>query len=292
MERMAEYITYEQQYLALIKNILENGEDVADRTGVGTRRIFGANMSVDLSKEFPILTTRKFSIKSIFGELLWFLSGSTSNTELVNKYNCTIWNEWADKEGNLGLLYGHQWRNFGGEYAVLDSSDLYPLSIPNTGFDQIAHVIHLLKTDPASRRIIISSWDAPVSNDKSMMGLPACHPYVQFTTTGNKLNCFFLMRANDVILGQPYNIASYALLTHMIASVVGMEVGILKYTGVDVHIYLNQLDGLEEQLSRSILPNTARLKLTKHKSLEEYSLEDAQLLDYVCHPAIKFPVAV
>lgn len=285
-----EYVTYEQQYLKLVSDILDQEQTTTNRTGISTLKVIGGMIKVDLQKEFPLLTTKKMGVKSIFGELLWFLSGSCSAETLREKYNCSIWDEWQDADGNLGLLYGHQWRNFNGDY-VMQEDGLYPRGIKGTGYDQISKVVELIKTDPDSRRIIISSWDPVVSHDTALTALPACHPYVQFIVQNGQLHCLFVMRSNDLPLGNPYNIASYALLTHMLASVCDLEVGTLTYFGTDIHIYENQIEVMKEQLTRT--PYTPpRIALVKRESIFEYELSDVTLVDYTSHPALPMTVAV
>ena len=260
------------QYHALMERILDEGEEVHDRTGVGTKSIFGNQMRFNLRERFPIITTKRVYFKGVLGELLWFLRGDT-NVRWLQQQKIHIWDEWADKNGDLGTIYGRQWRNYNGQ-----------------GVDQITNVIHQIKTNPSSRRLIVSAWN-PV--EVNQMALPACHPYFQFrVNSNNELSCFFLMRSWDVFLGAPFNIASYALLTHMVAQVCDLDVGELVAASVDTHLYLNHMEQVQEQLSRSsfALP---KLELNFNvTNIDDFNFNDVRLINYQSHPAISAPVAV
>lgn len=269
-----------QNYLELVQDILDNGEPTMDRTGVGTIKVFDRNLSFDLGKGFPILTTKKIHFKSVVAELLWFLRGSTDVAYLIEN-GCTIWNEWVTPEtaqyddsgklisGSVGPMYGKQWRDFG-------------------GVDQIKQLIEGLKFNPNSRRHVVASWNPPEIFD---MALPPCHPFFQFVVTGNKLNCKFTMRSSDVFLGLPFNIASYALLTHILAKLTGYEVGTLAYSGGDVHIYINHVEQCKLQLTR--IPKTLpTLWMADFKDIDTLKVSDFMLMDYMSHPSISAPIAV
>lgn len=271
----------EQQYLDLLKELVnesKTGELVRDRTGVGTYNLFHRTLRFDLSKSFPLLTTKRMSLKSIVGELLWFLSGSTNAIHLEEKYGCTIWREWALPDGELNKVYGHQWRNFGG---------MKRGSIGLGGFDQIKWLINEIKTNPTSRRLYVTAANP---NDRFEQQLDCCHNYFQVVVKEGKLNLYFQMRSTDVFLGLPYNIASYAVLTHMLALECGYEVGELIYSGVDVHIYSNHIGQAKKQLSRT--PYKFPKLFVNQKPFFDYSLNDFQVVGYEHHPAIKAPVAV
>jgi len=260
------------QYHKLIEEILNEGEATDDRTGVGTIACFGKEVRFNLKEGFPLLTTKKVYWKGVVGELLWFLDGNT-NVNWLQSNKIYIWDEWADENGDLGAVYGRQWRNFNGQ-----------------GIDQIAETIYQLKTNPNSRRIIVSAWN-PAEIQKA--ALPPCHNYFQFRVNrNNELSCFFLMRSWDIFLGAPFNIASYALLTHMIAQVCGMGVNQLVGYGVDVHLYRNHMEQVQEQLLRSsfALP---QLQLNPTVSdIDDFVFDDIKLVGYKSHPAISAPVAV
>lgn len=268
-----------------MQNILDCGVKKENRTGVDTLSVFGRTLHFDLSKGFPLVTTKKVHFKSVIGELLWFLSGSTNAKELEEKYGVTIWREWADKDGSLGEVYGHQWRNFGGK-----ENQLHPIigCYRAKGFDQISWLINEIKTNPNSRRLYVTSAN-PLSRDNQ--ALDCCHNYFQVLVIDGKINLYFQMRSNDVFLGLPFNIASYALLTHMIAQQTGYDVGELIYSGVDVHLYENHLEQAKLQISREpfALPT---LKLNKAKDIFSYQMSDFELINYKHHDAIKGDVAV
>lgn len=260
------------QYHVLMQRILETGEQIDDRTGVGILSIFGNQMRFDLREGFPLITTKKVYFKGVLGELLWFLRGDT-NVRWLQQNKIHIWDEWADENGNLGTIYGRQWRNYNGQ-----------------GVDQIANVIYQIKTNPFSRRLIVSAWN-PV--EVNQMALPACHPYFQLRVNNrNELSCFFLMRSWDLFLGAPFNIASYALLTHMIAQVCNLNVGELVATSADTHLYLNHIEQVKEQLSRSsyALP---QIELNPNiTDIDNFGFDDVRIVNYQSHPAISAPVAV
>ena len=262
-----------RQYLDLMQTIIDSGADKADRTGTGTRSIFGAQMRFDLSQGFPLLTTKKLHLRSIIHELLWFLSGDT-NIAYLKDNGVTIWDEWADEQGNLGPVYGHQWRSW---------------PTPDGGhIDQISQVLESLKNNPDSRRHIVCAWNVA---DVPNMALPPCHLLFQFYVANGRLSCQLYQRSCDFFLGVPFNIASYALLTHMVAQQCGYEPGDFVWTGGDVHLYSNHLEQAAEQLSRQPgkLP---RLQLNKASSLFDYRFDDIQIVDYDPLPHIKAPVAV
>jgi thymidylate synthase len=251
---------------------VRDGEVRTDRTGTGTRSLFGAQIRFDLSAGFPVLTTKKLHLRSIIHELLWFLQGET-NVKYLHDNKVTIWDEWADKDGNLGPVYGSQWRNWGGK-----------------GFDQISQLIDSIKKNPHSRRHIVSAWNV---SDISKMALPPCHALFQFYVhTDGRLSCQLYQRSADVFLGVPFNIASYALLTMMVAQVTGLKPGDFVHTFGDVHLYLNHVDQAKEQLSRTprALPT---MKINPAvKSIFDFKFEDFSLESYDPHPAIKAPIAV
>ncbi len=260
-----------QQYLDLLKDVLENGVDKMDRTGTGTRSVFGRQMRFDLQKGFPLMTTKKMHLKSIIYELLWFIKGDT-NVKYLQDHGVRIWNEWADENGDLGPIYGSQWRNWN-----------------NEGIDQLAEVIDKLKHNPNDRRMIVSAWN--VSKIKEMH-LPPCHMMFQFYVANNKLSCMLYQRSCDMFLGVPFNIASYALLTMMIAQVCDLELGEFVHTLGDTHIYHNHFDQVKEQLSRKPLP-LPKMKLNPAvKNINDFRYEDFELIDYKCYDAIKAKVSV
>jgi len=273
-----------KQYQDLLQDILENGIDKGDRTGTGTRSLFGHQMRFNLQKGFPLVTTKKVHLKSIIHELLWLLSGDT-NIQYLKDHNVRIWNEWADESGDLGPVYGHQWRNWNDE-----------------GIDQIKEVINTLKTNPNSRRMIVSAWNPSVLPDTSKSfsenvengkaALPPCHAFFQFYVANNKLSCQLYQRSADVFLGVPFNIASYALLTMMVAQVCDLEYGDFIHSFGDVHIYNNLREQVELQLTREPreLP---QMKLNPEiKDIFDFKYEDFSLENYDPHPAIKGVVAV
>ena len=263
-----------QQYLDLLRHIRENGVMKQDRTGTGTQSVFGYQMRFDLAQGFPLLTTKKVHLKSIIHELLWFISGDT-NIGYLRENGVTIWDEWADEQGNLGPVYGHQWRSW---------------ACPNgEAIDQLSGVINLIQHNPDSRRMLVTAWN-PAEIDQ--MALPPCHCLFQFYVAGGKLSCQLYQRSADVFLGVPFNIASYALLTMMIAQVCGLEPGEFVHTTGDTHIYKNHFDQVALQLTREprSLPT---MKLNPSvKSIFDFKYEDFTLEGYDPWPAIKAPVAV
>ncbi len=262
-----------RQYLDLMQTILDTGADKSDRTGTGTRSIFGAQMRFDLAAGFPLLTTKKLHLRSIIHELLWFLSGDT-NIRYLKDNGVSIWDEWADASGELGPVYGHQWRSW---------------PTPDGGhIDQISEVLASLKNNPDSRRHIVCAWNVA---DVPNMALPPCHLLFQFYVANGRLSCQLYQRSCDFFLGVPFNIASYALLTHMFAQQCGYAPGDFVWTGGDVHLYSNHLEQAREQLGRQPRP-LPRLELRQAPSLFEYRFEDVAILDYDPHPHIKAPVAV
>lgn len=267
----------EQQYLDLLKDVLKNGKQKDDRTGTGTRTVFHRTLRFNLQDGFPLLTTKFVPFKSVLAELLWFISGSTNNNDLL-KLGSTIWNEWADDNGELGKIYGHQWRNFGG----MKNGD-----IGLGGFDQIKWLISEIKSNPDSRRLYVTSSDP---NSRFDQALDTCHNYFQVQILDGKLNLYFQMRSTDVFLGLPFNIASYALLAHMIALECGYEVGELAYSGVDVHLYENHLEQAKIQSDRE--PLHQPFILINKKYIFDYGINDFQLCDYEHQGKLSAPVAV
>lgn len=263
-----------QQYHQLLQHILNNGVSKSDRTGTGTLSCFGYQMRFDLSKGFPLVTTKKLHLKSIVYELLWFLNGDT-NVNYLNDHGVSIWNEWAKENGELGPVYGKQWRSWEAKNGKT--------------IDQITDAIHQIKTNPDSRRIIVNAWNV---GELSEMALMPCHALFQFYVANGKLSCQLYQRSADVFLGVPFNIASYALLTIMIAQVCDLELGEFIHSFGDVHLYNNHLEQAQLQLSRECftLPS---IKLNKEvKDIFSFSFEDFTLENYQCHPHIKAPVAV
>lgn len=343
-----------KQYLALMQDILDNGVVKKDRTGVGTLSVFGRQLRFDLKEGFPLVTTKKVHLKSIIHELLWFLNGDT-NVKYLQENGVRIWNEWSDEEGNLGPVYGKQWREWrdckvvechdvrrtqqlmqrGYKYIGNMKEDGTTYLVYEKPHDQISKVIQQLREDPDSRRIIVSAWNV---SDLDDMALNPCHNYFQFYTTEmtllerldwyevnepekfanaplinhediddeerlhetldregiprRKLSCFYMMRSNDVALGKPFNIASYALLTHMVAQQVNMVPDELVYSGVDVHLYLNHLDQIKLQLTREPYPLPKLVIKRKPESIFDYKYEDFEVVGYQSHPHIAMPVAV
>ncbi len=259
----------EKQYLNLLSYIRNNGDYKEDRTGTGTLSVFGPQLEFNLAQGFPLLTTKKVFMKGIIHELLWFISGNT-NIAYLKEHGVTIWDAWCDENGNLGPVYGHQWRNFG-------------------GVDQLAELIHSIKTNPDSRRLIVSAWN-PV--DIPHMALPPCHTLFQFYVCNGKLSCKLYQRSADMFLGVPFNIASYALLTHMVAKVCDLEVGRFIWTAGDAHIYTNHLDQVDEQLSKEPYRLPTLEILGDNKDIEDFIYDDFVLHNYVSHASIKAPVAV
>ena len=260
-----------QQYLDLLRDVLENGVDKMDRTGIGTRSVFGRQMRFDLNKGFPLMTTKKMHLKSIIYELLWFLRGDT-NVKYLQEHGVRIWNEWADENGDLGPVYGSQWRNWNGE-----------------GIDQIAEVIEKLKKTPNDRRMIVSAWNV---GKIAQMHLPPCHMMFQFYVANNKLSCMLYQRSCDMFLGVPFNIASYALLTMMVAQVCGYELGEFIHTLGDTHIYHNHFEQVREQLSRTPYELPQMRINPDVKDINDFKYEDFELLNYKSYEAIKGKVAV
>ncbi len=274
-------------YLDLLQNILDRGTRKADRTGTGTLSLFGYQMRFDLAQGFPEVTTKKLHLKSIIHELLWFLRGDT-NVRYLNENGVTIWNEWATADGELGPVYGAQWRN----WTAADGRRI----------DQVAQLLQDLRERPDSRRHIVSAWNPALLPDETrsprenaalgLQALPPCHTLFQFHVADGRLSCQLYQRSADVFLGVPFNIASYALLTMMIAQVVGLEPGEFVHTFGDVHIYMNHLEQVQTQLSREPLP-LPRMRINPAvRDLFAFRYEDFELVDYRCHPAIPAPIAV
>jgi thymidylate synthase len=262
-----------QQYLNLLDHILKSGASKSDRTGTGTLSVFGYQMRFDLGKGFPVLTTKKLHLKSIIYELLWFLNGDT-NIRYLNDHGVNIWNEWADANGDLGPVYGKQWRSWQAD---------------NRTIDQVSEVIALIKNNPDSRRMIISAWNVA---ELEKMALQPCHVLFQFYVAGNKLSCQLYQRSADVFLGVPFNIASYALLTMMIAQVTGLEAGEFIHTFGDAHLYLNHLDQAKLQLTREPGNLPQMIINPEVKDIFDFKFEDFQLIGYDPQPHIKASVAV
>ena len=261
-------------YLDLMRHVLEHGALKSDRTGTGTRSVFGWQMRFPLAEGFPLVTTKKAHLKSIVHELLWFLSGST-NIAYLKAHGVSIWDEWADAQGELGPVYGHQWRS----WPTPDGAHI----------DQIADLMRRLRSDPDSRRLIVSAWNVA---ELPKMALAPCHAMFQFYVADGRLSCQLYQRSADIFLGVPFNIASYALLTEMVAQQCGLAPGDFVWTGGDCHLYLNHLEQAREQLSREPFP-LPRLRFARRPpTLFDYRYEDIEILDYRSHPAIKAPVAV
>lgn len=261
-------------YHDLMRHVLEHGHKKEDRTGTGTFSVFGYQMRFDLAEGFPLLTTKKVHLKSIIHELLWFLQGST-NIAYLKDNGVSIWDEWADEQGNLGPVYGYQWRSW---------------PTPDGGhIDQISQVVEAIKRNPDSRRLIVSAWNVA---DVDKMKLPPCHAFFQFYVADGKLSCQLYQRSADIFLGVPFNIASYALLTMMVAQVCGLKLGDFVHTLGDAHIYLNHLEQVKEQLSREPYPLPAMRINPDVKDIFAFHFEDFTLENYQSHPAIKAPVAV
>ncbi len=261
-----------KQYLDLLQDILDNGQDANNRTGIYARKVFGRQMRFDLSKGFPLVTTKKVYLRAIIHELIWLLSGNT-NIKYLHDNNVTIWDEWADENGDLGPVYGHQWRNFNSQ-----------------GIDQIKDVIERIKKNPQDRRLIVTAWN-PAQIDE--MALPPCHCFFQFDVTPDgKLNCQLYQRSCDMFLGVPFNIASYALLTMMVAQVCGLKAGEFVHTLGNAHIYSNHFEQVKLQLSRKPYP-LPEMKINPNvKNIDDFRFEDFELVNYQCHPTIKGDVAV
>ena len=263
-----------EAYQNLLRHVYQDGVVKSDRTGVGTKSVFGYQMRFDLAQGFPLVTTKKLHLKSIIYELLWFLKGDT-NISYLNQNGVTIWDEWADDNGDLGPVYGHQWRSW--------------TASTGASIDQISQAIQLIKTQPDSRRIIVSAWNV---SDLSEMALSPCHCLFQFYVSEGKLSCQLYQRSADVFLGVPFNIASYALLTMMMAHVCNLEPGDFIHSFGDVHLYLNHLEQAEIQLSRKpyALPNLIINK--DKKDIFNFDFDDFKLINYSFHPSIKAPIAV
>ena len=263
-----------KQYLDLLNHILNKGFRKSDRTGTGTLSVFGYQMRFNLTNGFPLLTTKKLHLKSIIYELLWFLKGST-NTKFLNENGVTIWNEWADENGELGHIYGYQWRSW-------PKKD-------GTVVDQISNVIESLKTNPDSRRHIVSAWNV---GELDKMALPPCHLLFQFYVAGGKLSCQMYQRSCDIFLGVPFNIASYALLTMMMAQATGLEPGEFVHTLGDAHIYLNHMEQVKLQLSREPFPLPEMLLNPEINNILDFKYDDFTLQNYQAHPHIKAQIAI
>lgn len=276
-----------KQYLDMLRHVMENGVQKGDRTGTGTISVFGYQARYDLSKGFPLVTTKKCHLKSIIHELLWFLKGET-NIEYLKEHKVKIWDAWATEDGDLGPVYGKQWRRWEGKNGE--------------EIDQIAKVVDQLKNNPNSRRIIVSAWNVADLADESVspqenaengkMALPACHAFYQFYVANGKLSCQLYQRSADIFLGVPFNIASYALLTMMMAQVCGLELGEFIHTTGDTHLYNNHIEQAELQLSREPYP-LPKMKINPEiKDIFDFKYEDFELVDYECHPRIKGKVSV
>ena len=263
-----------RQYLDLMERVLANGVEKRDRTGTGTLSVFGHQMRFDLAQGFPLVTTKKLFVKAIVHELLWFLRGDT-NVRYLQEHGVTIWDEWVDAQGELGPVYGRQWRSW---------------PSPDGGaIDQIADIVAAIRRNPDSRRLIVSAWN-PAEVER--MALPPCHCLFQFYVARGRLSCQLYQRSADVFLGVPFNIASYALLTHMMAQQSGFEVGEFVWTGGDCHLYSNHLEQARLQLERTPLPPPRLVIRRRPDSIFEYRYEDFEFVGYEAHPAIKAPIAV
>ena len=273
-----------KQYHDLIKHVLENGIIKQDRTGTGTKSVFGYQMRFDLSKGFPMVTTKKLHLKSIVYELLWFLKGDT-NIKYLQENGVRIWNEWADEKGDLGPVYGYQWRNWNGDE-----------------IDQISEIIETIKTNPDSRRMLVSAWNPSVLPDtgktfsdnvaNGKAALPPCHAFFQFYVANGKLSCQLYQRSADIFLGVPFNIASYALFTMMMAQACGLEAGDFIHTFGDAHIYSNHQEQIDLQLSRDLKPLPKMILNPEVKNIFDFTFDDFTLTDYEHHPHIKGAVAI
>ncbi len=263
-----------RQYLDLMRLVREHGQRKADRTGTGTRSIFGHQMRFDLGAGFPLVTTKRIHTKSIVHELLWFLRGE-SNVRSLQAAGVTIWDEWADADGNLGPIYGHQWRSW---------------PTPDGGHvDQIAQLVAEIRRNPDSRRLIVSAWNVA---DIPAMKLPPCHAFFQFYVAEGRLSCQLYQRSADIFLGVPFNIASYALLTHMVAQQCDLDAGEFIWTGGDCHLYDNHEEQVTLQLAREPFPLPRLVIARRPPTIFDYRFEDFEIVGYQCHPAIKAPVAV
>jgi len=274
-------------YLDLMRHVRDHGTQKGDRTGTGTQSVFGYQMRFDLSKGFPLVTTKKVHLKSIIHELLWFLQGDT-NTRYLTENGVKIWNEWATEDGSLGPVYGFQWRNWPTPDGKL--------------VDQIAEVVEQIKCTPNSRRLIVSAWNVADLPDESIspqanvangkMALAPCHAFFQFYVADGKLSCQLYQRSADILLGVPFNIASYALLTMMIAQVCDLEVGDFIHTFGDAHLYSNHSEQVETQLARQPFPLPTMKINSDIKNIFDFTFEDFELVDYQCHPGIRAPIAI
>jgi thymidylate synthase len=260
-------------YLELLRQVRTQGSPKGDRTGTGTRSLFGHQLRFDLSAGFPLVTTKKIHLPAVVHELLWFLRGDT-NTRYLRDHGVTIWDEWADRHGELGPVYGHQWRRWG----AADGRQI----------DQISAALSLLRTNPDSRRIVVSAWNV---GELEQMALQPCHALFQFYVAGGRLSCQLYQRSADVFLGVPFNIASYALLTHMMAQQSDLQPGEFIWTGGDCHLYVNHFEQADLQLSRTPYP-LPRLALRRAPGIFDYRYEDFEFVNYQYHPAIKAPIAV
>ena len=263
-----------RQYLELMRHVRDHGARKSDRTGTGTLSVFGYQMRFDLADGFPAVTTKKLHFRSIICELLWFLRGDT-NTGYLHEHGVSIWDEWADEQGNLGPVYGYQWRS----WPAPDGRHI----------DQISKVLEQLHRNPDSRRLIVSAWNVA---DLDKMALQPCHAFFQFYVANGRLSCQLYQRSADVFLGVPFNICSYALLTHMLAQQTGLQPGEFIWTGGDCHLYLNHLEQVDEQLARKPYPLPTLVIKRKPPTLFDYVYEDFEIANYQSHPAIKAPVAV
>jgi thymidylate synthase len=263
-----------RQYLDLLRHVLDNGAFKGDRTGTGTHAVFGWQMRFDLAQGFPLLTTKKLHLKSIVHELLWFLRGET-NVRYLREHGVTIWDEWADENGELGPVYGVQWR----AWAAADGREI----------DQITRAIELIKRDPDSRRIIVNAWNV---GELEKMALTPCHALFQFYVANGRLSCQLYQRSADIFLGVPFNIASYALLTHMVAEQCGLQPGEFIWTGGDCHLYVNHFEQARTQLAREPLPLPRLLIKRRPDSIFDYAFDDFEFTGYQAHPGIKAPIAV
>jgi thymidylate synthase len=263
-----------QQYLDLMRHVLEHGARKTDRTGTGTRSVFAYQMRFDLAAGFPLVTTKRLHLRSIVHELLWFLRGD-SNVSYLRENGVTIWDEWANAEGELGPVYGVQWRS----WRTADGRTI----------DQISRAVELLRTDPDSRRIIVSAWNV---GELERMALTPCHALFQFYVADGRLSCQLYQRSADIFLGVPFNIASYALLTHMMAQQTDLEPGEFVWTGGDCHLYANHLEQASEQLARAPLPLPRLLIKRRPPTIFDYRFDDFEFVDYRPHAAIRAPIAV